>query len=108
MKQLLILMALVVMLTTAGCTFQQGTSKDYVYGYDKGIIWHHLYLKDDHKTCYCFDNPEFIATLKLAQEMNEKVIVSYETYLIRGSLCTAAEGYENVIVTDVKLMGENQ
>jgi hypothetical protein len=108
MNRILLIPLLLAMIAISSCTFQHGTSKDYVYGYDKGIIWHHLYLKDDHKTCYCFDNPNFIATLKTAQEMNEKVIVTYETYLLRGMLCTSAEGYENVIVTDVKLMGENQ
>lgn len=87
-----------------GCTFQHGTSKDYVYGYDTGILWNHLYLKDDHSTCYCFDDPEFIETIEEAQAADRKVLVTYEKYVFRGGLCWSADGYENVVVTKVGIV----
>lgn len=83
-------------------SYQHGTSKDVVQGYDKGILWYHAYLKNDHNTAYCFDDERFIPLLEKSQRENTEVIVSYEKYVIRGSLCSTSENYENVIITKIE------
>ena len=100
-----VILGLFLILFLGGCTFTQGTTKDVVQGFDKGIIWHHLYLLNDHTTAYCFDNDDFIPILKSAQESNQKVTVTYETNLIRGILCTTSDKFERVVVTNVVLDG---
>lgn len=101
MKKLL----LVGILLLFGCTLQHGTSRDVVQGYDKGILWSHMYLKNDHSTCYCFNNQEFIKTFDESQLTQKEVIVTYEKYIVKGSLCNCDDKYEKVIVTNVKFAG---
>lgn len=86
----------------SGCTFQHGSTRDVVQGYDKGLIWYHAYLKNDHGTAYCFDDVSFIPILEKSQKENVDVIVTYETYFARGFLCSAAEKYETVIITNIE------
>lgn len=103
MKKILILGMLLLF---TGCTFQHGTSRDIVQGWDSGILWNHMYLKNDHNTCYCFDNPQFVQIFDESQKTQKEVIVTYETYLVRGGLCSASEKYETVIITDVEFVEE--
>jgi hypothetical protein len=86
-------------------TFQEGSSTDYVYTIEQGKIsgWNKLYLKDDHKTIYCFDNPTYIDMLKTAQEKNIKVTVYYREYLIKGMLCGAPTGVDSVVAYNIEL-----
>jgi hypothetical protein len=105
MKKTTMILCLIVTLALAllsGCTFQHGTTRDIVQGWDRGIIWSHMYLKNDHNTAYCFDQDSFNVIFDEAQKTQKEVIVTYETYLVRGTFCLAAEGYEKVIVTGVK------
>jgi phenolic acid decarboxylase len=88
-------------------TFQHGSSRDVVQGYDKGWIWFHAYLKNDHTTAYCFDNPDFIDILKESQETQREVIITYETYLFRGFFCMTSDKFDNVIITNVKFVDNN-
>jgi len=83
-------------------TFQHGSSRDITQGYDKGWIWYHAYLKNDHTTAYCFDNPDFVDILKESQETQREVIITYETYAFRGFFCMTSEKFDNVIITDIK------
>lgn len=101
MKKILLLGILISILIISGCTLQSGTSRDIVQGYDEGIIWNHAYLKNDHSTAYCFDNPSFVDVFQQSQLFQKEVIVTYEKYLFRGALCSVSEKYEKVIVTDV-------
>lgn len=97
MKLFLVLCGL---LLVAGCTFQSGQSNDRIYGYDKGIIWNHLYLVNDHSTAYCFDDG-FVPSVQKALAENRSVVVHYEKYLVRGSLCSVPENMEAVVVTEI-------
>jgi hypothetical protein len=90
------------MTNVSAIVFQHGTSRDLVMGYDKGWIWYHAYLKNDHTTAYCFDNPDFIKILDDSQKNQKEVIVTYETYLFRGFFCTVAYHYEKVIIINVE------
>lgn len=87
---------------------QTGTSKDIVQGYDKGIIWYHAYLKNDHFTAYCFDDERFIPLLENSQKNNREIIIYYEKYIGRGFFCGSAENYENVVITDIQEIGEEK
>lgn len=89
-------------------TFQHGSSRDLVQGYDKGWLWYHAYLKNDHNTAYCFDNPDFIDILEDSQVNQREVIVTYETYLFRGFFCTTHGNYERVIITNVEYAKEKK
>jgi hypothetical protein len=102
MKRIIALCFLICILLVSGCALQHGSSRDVVQGWDKGILWYHMYLKNDHTTAYCFDNPEFIKIFDDAQKTQREVIVTYETYLVRGILCSVSDKYEKVIITDVK------
>lgn len=106
MKKVFSILVLSFVLLFTGCIFQHGTSKDYVMGYDRGIFWEHAYLVNDHNTCYCFDNQNFESILKDAQENNKKVIITYETYLFRGTLCSCSENYEEVVVINIQYAKE--
>jgi len=94
---------LLIVLILKPVSYQHGTSKDIVQGYDKGIIWYHVYLLNDHHTAYCFDDEKFIPLLEQSQKNNEKIIITYEKYVIRGCLCSSSDNYENVIITNVEL-----
>lgn len=96
---MIILASLVLM---SGCTFQHGSSRDIVQGWDKGIIWNHAYLKNDHTTAYCFDSYVFAEMLDESQRTQKEVIITYETYFLRGWLCSTSEKHERVIITDVR------
>jgi len=82
-------------------SYQHGTSRDIVQGYDKGILWYHAYLKNDHFTAYCFDDEKFIPMFDKAQKEQIEVVITYKKYVGRGFWCTTAENYENVIVENV-------
>jgi hypothetical protein len=84
--------------------FQHGTTRDLIQGYDKGIIWYHAYLKNDHNTAYCFDDKRFILILEQSQREQREVLVTYETYLLRGFFCSTTENYENVIIKNVEFV----
>lgn len=81
---------------------QHGTSKDVVYGYDKGMIWSHAYLKNDHTTAYCFNDESFIPLLDESQRDGKEVIITYSKYIGKGFFCTTDSKYENVVITGVK------
>ena len=104
MKKIIVICLIVILALAllSGCTFQHGTTRDIVQGYDQGIIWKHMYLKNDHNTAYCFDDNSFSVIFDEAQKTQKEVIITYETYFFRGFFCSAAEGYEKVIVTGVK------
>lgn len=102
MKKVLIVGLVLSLFLLSGCTFQHGTSRDIVQGFDKGILWYHAYLKNDHKTAYCFDNPYWTDILNVAQRSQKEVIVTYEIYALRGKLCMSGEGYESVVITNVE------
>lgn len=89
-------------------TFQHGSTRDVVQGYDKGWIWYHLYLKNDHATAYCFDNPLFASMFEELQRTQRDVIVTYETYLFRGFWCQVSDKYEKVIVTNVEFVDKQE
>jgi hypothetical protein len=90
---------------TMELVLQEGKSTDYVYTIEQGKIsgWHKLYLKDDHKTIYCFDNPTYVELLKTAQEKNIKVTVYYKEYLIKGALCGAPTNVDAVVAYNIEL-----
>lgn len=94
--------AIITIILLSGCTFQSGTTKDQVSGYDKGVLWYHAYLKNDHRTAYCFDDSALADKFSDAQKSGKEVVISYETYLIRGWFCTVSPSYETVIVTKVE------
>ena len=94
-----LLLGLMACLLLSACTFQDGFSKDKVYAYDKGILWNHLYLVNDHTTAYCFDDSLW-NSVKEAYENNKTVNVHYQTYLIKGSLCSTGN-LENVIAIGI-------
>lgn len=102
---IMIIGALVLFIVIKDLTFQEGSSTDYVYTIEQGKIsgWHKLYLKDDHKTIYCFDNPTYVELLKTAQEKNIKVTVYYKEYLIRGMLCGAPTNVDSAVVYNIEL-----
>ena len=104
MKKILLLSIMMICVVLSGCTFQHGTTRDIVQGWDKGILWHHMYLKNDHTTAYCFDNLDFTRIFDEAQKTQKEVIITYETYLIRGSLCSTSDKFENVIITNVQFI----
>ena len=87
-----------------GCEYQKGNSNDTVYGYDKGLLWNHLYLTNDHTTCYCFDDQKVISILDSAIATGRKVEVNYGKYLLRGQLCSAPDKYETVVVDSLTLL----
>ena len=91
-----------VITNISALTFQHGSSRDVVQGYDKGWIWYHAYLKNDHTTAYCFDNPDFADILEDSQKNQKEIIITYETYLFRGFFCMTSENYDNVIITKVE------
>lgn len=83
------------------CTVQRGTSTDTIYGTDYGILWHHLYLKNDHSTVYCYDD-FYDQQIQEARKANATVTVTYEKNILgKGTLCSAGEQYEPVVVTGV-------
>lgn len=94
----------IFMVATWNVSYQSGTSKDKVMGYDVGPIWNHAYLMNDHFTVYCFDNDNFKPIFEEAQRNQKEVIVSYKKYMGRGSLCTSSQTYEPVIVTNVEIV----
>lgn len=96
------LLILFILLFLVSCTFHSGQSIDTVYSVDKGPLWSHLYLKDDHSTCYCFDNTEWYDMLKEGQKNGTKFVVSYETYLLTGGLCYCGEKFDTVVVTKIE------
>ena len=85
-------------------SYQNGTTRDIVQGYDKGILWYHAYLKNDHSTAYCFDDERFIPMLEQSQKENKEVVVTYKKYVGKGFLCSAAENYENVIIENIEIV----
>lgn len=100
-------------LSTSGCnsSTQEGKSIDYVYGYDTGMVWNHLYLTNDHTTTYCY-TPEQSTTFgpifEQAIKENKKVEVGYSKYVGKGALCQgqpqgAKGSSETVVVTNVVL-----
>jgi hypothetical protein len=99
---LLLMVVLVVFFLIKDISIQHGASKDIVQGYDKGLLWNHAYLKNDHFTAYCFDDESFIPLLEQSQKQNKEVIVTYEKYIGRGMLCSSADHYENVVITKVE------
>lgn len=104
---LIILMLLIFgVILLYGVSYQSGTSKDIVQGYDNGIMWHHAYLKNDHTTAYCFDDERFITILDESQRQNKEVIISYKKYVGRGFFCSTSEKFERVVVTDVQFSGD--
>lgn len=82
-------------------SYQHGSSRDIVMGFDKGIYWHHAYLKNDHLTAYCFDDERFIPLLEQSQKEGREVIITYEKYIGRGNFCSAGD-YEKVVITNVE------
>ena len=100
---LLVLVGIIgIFISVQNVSYQHGTSRDVVQGYDKGIIWHHAYLKNDHATAYCFDDERFINILTDSQRTQKEVIITYEKYWGRGFFCSAAEKYETVIITKIE------
>jgi len=97
-------MLIIVVMFLTSCTLEKGSSTDYVYGYDKGIVWGHAYLKDDHTTCYCFDDDDMSEQFEYAQSNNVKVKVNYERYITRGFLCNCGEKISTVIITKVEVV----
>lgn len=98
-----IILIVILFFLVKNISYQHGTSKDIVMGYDKGVFWYHAYLINDHQTAYCFDDEKFIPLLEQSQKNNQKVIITYEKYYGRGFLCTAADNYERVIITNVEI-----
>jgi len=103
MKKYIIMMLIVLVMFLTSCTLESGSSTDYIYGYDKGIVWGHAYLKDDHTTCYCFNDDSIKEMFEYAQTNNVKLKVNYERYLIKGSLCSCGDKMSTVIVTKVEV-----
>jgi hypothetical protein len=101
MKPLSILLIGLILFST-GCTLQSGKSKDTIYAYDTGILWNHLYLTNDHTTCYCFKGSENYDAIKSAFDDKKIVDVYYEKYLVKGTLCECGE-LEEVVVTKIEL-----
>jgi phenolic acid decarboxylase len=101
-KAIIILIGLLLISNASAIVFQHGSSRDIVQGYDRGWLWYHLYLKNDHATAYCFDNSLFAVMFEESQRTQKEVIVTYETYLFRGSFCMTSERYDNVVVTNVR------
>ena len=81
-----------------------GSSTDIAYGVEKNSYWSKLYLRDDHKTAYCIDNPDLIAIAEKASVEKQKVKVSYQEYVFRGSLCFVGEKYSSVVVTNIEVI----
>lgn len=107
-KLFAVLIAFLLISNVSAIVFQHGSSRDVVQGYDKGWLWYHLYLKNDHTTAYCFDNPSFVSMLEQSQRTQREVIVTYETYLFRGFFCMTSEKYDNVVVTNVEWADEQE
>lgn len=86
-------------------TLNKGNSNDYVYGYEKQAFfgWYKLYLKDDHKTVYCFDDPSMANLLDFAKSENKKVNVNYQEYIFRGFFCMGSEKYDSVVVNSINV-----
>jgi hypothetical protein len=105
---LLIIIAVVGIIALKNVSTQHGTSKDIVMGYDKGPIWGHAYLKNDHTTAYCFDNDKFIPLLEESQTQDKEVIITYEKYVGRGGLCMASNNYETVVITNVEMANNDE
>lgn len=96
---------LLIVLSMSACTFQHGTTRDIVQGYDSGILWNHMYLKNDHTTVYCFEkDTNFSEMFDESQRTQKEIIVTYETYLLKGSLCYHSEKFDGVVVKDVKFV----
>lgn len=109
MKRILIFSILSFLLMSSlvsAIVFQHGSSRDIIQGYDKGWLWYHAYLKNDHTTAYCFDNPNFAKILKESQRTQKEVIITYETYLFRGTFCWTGEKFNNVIITNVEFVNQ--
>lgn len=100
------ILLITVMFLLTGCSYQSGSSTDIPYGWDSGFLWDHLYLTNDHKTVYCFDDSEVRKVLEEAERSQKKVRVVYNKYIFRGFLCYADEKYEKVVVTDIELVNE--
>ena len=81
-----------------------GQSKDIIYSVDRGLIHNHLYLKDDHSSCYCFTDENLYNKLKIAQTENKKVIVEYEDDYF--SLCYCGDKFDEVKITNVIFTNE--
>lgn len=83
-----------------------GQSTDIAYGVEKNNFWTKLYLKDDHKTVYCIDKDDlnFIDIANKASINKDKVKVTYQEYVFRGSLCSSDDVYSAVVVTDIEVL----
>lgn len=101
---ILIVLAIMIFLLIYSQFLSSGSSTDVAYGVEKNKFWSKLYLKDDHKTVYCMDNPDFIQTAQTASELKQKVKVDYQEYVFRGSLCGASQSYDYVVVTNIRVM----
>ena len=95
-----IYLLIIGMLLFSACTLQSGISTDRIYGYDKGIVWNHLYLTNDHTTTYCFEDYQ-LQQIKDAYELNKTVKIEYERYVIKGFWCQAQQNQEAVVVTKI-------
>src|SRR3990167_10917039 len=101
----LFMLFVMIMLLVSFIFLRDGSSIDYPYGYEKqkGFGWSILYLKDDHKTAYCFDNNNLKPIIDEAIRTNKKIEVFFKGYLFRGMFCSAGEKYDEVVVEDIRI-----
>lgn len=90
-------------------SLNSGSSVDTAYGVESNTFWYKLYLKDDHKTIYCIDKDDtsFITMAQNAARDKEKVKVTYQEYIFRGSLCGGSETYDAVVVTNLEVLNDS-
>lgn len=98
----------ILVLIFAGISYfflNKGTSVDYPYSVEHSSIgWDKLWLKDDHTTVYCFDNPSFKDVIEKARSENKKVKVYYQDYVFRGSLCLSGnDEIGTTVITDIEI-----
>lgn len=99
MKKILMTTTLLLIILLTGC-IQEGTSTDTIYGYDKGPIWNHVYLKNDHTTTYCFED-NLQDDIEQAYKNNTVVTIHYNKYWFRGALCNPQPNTEPVVVESI-------
>jgi hypothetical protein len=105
MNKILIIIILSSMILFTGCTLQSGYTRDKLHGYDYGILWNHLYLLNDHSTVYCFKD-DLIPVIESINN-NDTIQVYYESYLVYGILCSSGQSMESVVITDIKIIGDD-
>lgn len=83
-----------------------GQSTDVAYGVEHNPFWYKLYLKDDHKTVYCIDKSDvnLISLAETATKLKQTVKVTYQEYLIKGTLCSAGDNYKGVVVKNIEII----